>query len=151
MIQINKILQAVLEEQPKTPEVTNVNRDSIKTKSKWNKNDYDMPNSQRLKRRHPKSNSYYHSCGYDLPHKHDSKTWNWKKRGTKIWSNNQEQKGGLERTYFQYTCKWKCGRIYKKLSSLNQIKYKPKDLNETFSKNSSISKNKKQDITKKLA
>ena len=74
MIQINKILQAVLEEQPKTPEVTNVNRDSIKTKRKWNKNDYDMPNSQRLKRRHPKSNSYYHSCGYDLPHKHDSKT-----------------------------------------------------------------------------
>ena len=59
MSQITTILQAVLEAQAKTPGGrTYGNVDSSKTKRKWNKNDNDMPNSQRSKLRHPKINSY---------------------------------------------------------------------------------------------
>ena len=38
----------------------------------WATNDNNLPNGQRLVRRHPDSDNYCYSCGYDLPTKHDS-------------------------------------------------------------------------------
>ena len=96
MIQITTILQDVLEAQSKTPEGgNNGNGDSTKTKSKCNTNDKGMSIAQISKRCHPKINSYFHSCSYDLPHKHNSKTCKWKKEGHKYEATIKNKMGGL--------------------------------------------------------
>jgi hypothetical protein len=71
----------------------------------WNTNDNDLPNGQRTKRRHPASESYCFSCGYDLPPKHDSKTCKWKKEGHKDDATIKNKMGGSERNCFHHTSK----------------------------------------------
>eukprot|EP00978_Attheya_sp_CCMP212_P000035 scaffold104_cov27-Attheya_sp.AAC.1 len=51
----------------------------------------------------PPSDSYCHSCGYDLPTKHDSKVCRWKKDGHKDSAPTITSKmGGTERNCFHY-------------------------------------------------
>ena len=152
MTQITTILQAVIEAQTKTTEGrTKGNGEMIKMKHNYNTNGNDMPNDQISKRHHPNRNSQFHSCGYDLSNKHDSNTWKWKKDGQKYEATIKRKIGGSERNFFHYTCKWQCGRIDKKLSSLNYVTCKPKYLNETLSNPSSSSNNNYKIRTKQLA
>ena len=152
MSQTTTILQAFLEAQSKTTEVgTNDNGNSTKTKHKWNTNDNDMPNAQHSKLRHPRINSYWHSCGYDIPQKHNSNACKWENEGHKYKATIKNKMVGLEINCFHYTCKWQFGRIDKKCSSLNQVTYKPKDLNETLSNPSLRRNNNNKNRTKKLA
>jgi hypothetical protein len=72
------------------------------SKGKWKTNDNDLPNGQRSKRRHPTSDSYCFSCGYDLPPKHDSKTCKWKKEGHKDSATIKNKMGGSERNCFHH-------------------------------------------------
>ena len=71
-----------------------------------------------------------------------------KKEGHKYESTIKKKMRGSELNYFHYTFKWSCVRIDKKLSGLNQVTYKPKDLNEKLSNPSSSSNNNEQNRTK---
>jgi hypothetical protein len=85
MSQITTMLQAVMAAQAQTCQKSQNEGDSThekKGKRQWTTQENDLPNGQRSKRRHPTSDSYCHSCGYDLPPEHDSKTCKWKKTAT---------------------------------------------------------------------
>jgi hypothetical protein len=105
MSQITTMLQAVMAAQsqsnPETPSSGGKPQEK-KSKRQWATNDNDLPNGQRSKRRHPTSDSYCHSCGYDLPPKHDSKSCRWKKDGHKEGATIKNRMGGAERNCFHY-------------------------------------------------
>jgi hypothetical protein len=65
----------------------------------WTPSDNDLPNDQRSIRRHPDSDNYCYSCGYDLPAKHDSHTCKWKKRRSQGCRHHSTTHGRL-RTQF---------------------------------------------------
>jgi hypothetical protein len=107
MSQITTMLHAYMTAQAKPPGgSTNGGGNDKTSKGKgqrnWNTNDNDLPNGQRSTRRHPNSDSYCFSCGYDLPLKHDSKTCKWKKEGHKDGATLQNKMGGSERNLFHY-------------------------------------------------
>ena len=133
----------------KTEGGNNGNGDGNKTKLKRNNNHNDLPNGQGSKRRHPKRDSYCHSCVYDYPLKYYSNTFKCKKEWHKDDATIKNIIVGSERNFLHYTCKWRCGRIDKKYSSLNQLTYKPKYLNETLINIPSSSNNKRQHTTSK--
>jgi hypothetical protein len=108
MSQITTMLQAVMAAQTKTSKDKTGGGDNAqekKNKRQWGTNDNDLPNGQRSKRRHPDSDSYCHSCGYDLPPKHDSKSCRWKKDGHKEGATIMNKMGGAERNCFHYNKK----------------------------------------------
>ena len=85
-----------MEAQAKTAEGgDNGNGEGNKMKRKWNTNENDLSNGQRSKRRHPKSDSHFHLCGYILPLKHDSNTSKCKKEGQKDDESIKNIMGGL--------------------------------------------------------
>jgi hypothetical protein len=104
MSQITTLLHAYMTSQAKPPEggASGGGNNAPKGQRKWNTNDNDLPNGQRSKRRHPDSDSYCFSCGYDLPTKHDSKTCKWKKEGHKDGATVQNKMGGSDRNCFHY-------------------------------------------------
>eukprot|EP00978_Attheya_sp_CCMP212_P028926 scaffold101114_cov61-Attheya_sp.AAC.4 len=68
MSQITTMLHAVMAAQTKTSQENPNGGDNTqkkKSKRQWTTQDNDLPNGQRSKRRHPTSDSYCHSCGYD--------------------------------------------------------------------------------------
>ncbi|WP_288992558.1 hypothetical protein [uncultured Marinobacter sp.] len=105
--QMTTILQAVMAAQTKTTQESpgGNNTPDKERKRQWNTNDNDLPNGQRSKRRHPKSDTYCHSCGYDLPPKHDSKSCKWKKDGHKDGATILNKMSGSERNCFHYKSK----------------------------------------------
>jgi hypothetical protein len=110
MSQLTTMLQAYMtaQEKPADGGTSGTNTKAPKGRSprqQWSINDNDLPNGQRSKRRHPDSNAYCFSCGYDLPPKHDSKTCKWKKEGHKDNATLQNKIGGSERNCFHYTNK----------------------------------------------
>jgi hypothetical protein len=76
-----------------------------KGQRQWTNNDNNLPNGQRSKCRHPDSDSYCFSSGYDLPPKHDSTTCKWKKDGHKDGATIKNKMGGSERNCFHYKSK----------------------------------------------
>jgi hypothetical protein len=105
MSQITTMLHAVMAAQTKTNQENQNGRDNTqekRSKRKWTTQDNDLPNGQRSKRRHPTSDSYCHTCGFDLPPKHDSKTCRWKKDGHKDSATITNKMGGSERNCFHY-------------------------------------------------
>jgi hypothetical protein len=108
--QITTMLQAYMTAQAKPHEGGSSGggdtRDpKVKKPRQWNTNDNNLPNGQQSKRRHPESNSYCFSCGYDLPPKHDSKTCKWKKEGHKDGATIKNKMGGSDRNCFHYNSK----------------------------------------------
>jgi hypothetical protein len=105
MSQITTLLQAVMAAQAQ-PQEHNGGTGGRKTARKgtrqWSLNDNDLPNGQRSKRRHPTSNTYCFSCGYDLPSKHTSKTCKWKKDGHNDEATITNKMGGTNRNCFHY-------------------------------------------------
>ena len=103
MSQITNMLQAVIAAQGKHNPLKQQERRSGKRSTRqWNINDNDLPNGQRSKRRHPDSDSYCHSCGYDLPPTHISKTCRWKKDGHNDEATITNKMGGSERNCFYF-------------------------------------------------
>jgi hypothetical protein len=110
MSQLTTMLHAYMTAQEKPADGGTSGNNSRTQKGKsprqqWSINDNDLPNGQRSKRRHPDSNAYCFSCGYDLPPKHDSKTCKWKKEGHKDNATLQNKMGGSERNCFHYMSK----------------------------------------------
>jgi hypothetical protein len=110
MSQITTLLHAYMTAQAKPHESgtggdTGARGSKGKGQRQWNVNDNDLPNGQRSKRRHPDSDSYCFSCGYDLPTKHDSKTCKWKKEGHKDSATIKNKMGGSDRNCFHHKSK----------------------------------------------
>ena len=100
MSQITNMLQAMMAAQGS--KVTPKQQERRPGKRPWNINDNDLPNGQRSKRRHPESDAYCHSCGYDLPPVHTSKTCKWKKEGHIDEATINKKMGGSERNCFHF-------------------------------------------------
>jgi hypothetical protein len=106
MSQLTTILQAYMTAQASTGGGSGTGpKSKTKGQRQWNTNDNDLLNGQRSKRRHPTSESYCYSCGYDLPAKHDSKTCKWKKDGHQDSATIRNKMGGSDRNCFHHTSK----------------------------------------------
>ena len=78
-------------------------RAAQKSKKQWQQNDNDLPNGQLTKRRHPESNAYCHSCGFDITTVHTSATCKWKKDGHREDATIDNRMGGSERNCFHHS------------------------------------------------
>ena len=71
-------------------------------KRRFNRQDNDLPGGERTVRRHPNSNAYCSSCGFDLPEAHTSATCKHQKAGHNKAHTITNRVGGSTRNCFHY-------------------------------------------------